>query len=84
MKENPNITRYVSAVHGWIEIGRQRRTLRSLPDHLLKDLGLNRIDVRREGSRHFWDDKCTIDETVRKRGHSAMCRKEPSMPGRKK
>jgi uncharacterized protein YjiS (DUF1127 family) len=33
----------------------QRRDLRRLDDHMLKDIGLNRVDVDRETHRSFWD-----------------------------
>jgi uncharacterized protein YjiS (DUF1127 family) len=40
----------------WFERGRQRRTLGSLSDHLLKDLGLTRSDAGRESAKRFWED----------------------------
>jgi uncharacterized protein YjiS (DUF1127 family) len=38
----------------WLERGRQRRALRQLSDHMLKDLGLSRSDAERESSKPFW------------------------------
>jgi uncharacterized protein YjiS (DUF1127 family) len=32
----------------------QRRTLAMLDDHMLKDIGLSRMDVEREVSKPFW------------------------------
>ncbi|MGB8623557.1 MAG: DUF1127 domain-containing protein [Paracoccaceae bacterium] len=36
-------------------LARQRRHLRDLPDHLLKDIGLTREAARAEAERRFWD-----------------------------
>jgi uncharacterized protein YjiS (DUF1127 family) len=38
----------------WMERARQRQTLASLPDHMLKDIGVNRIDAHREAGKVFW------------------------------
>jgi uncharacterized protein YjiS (DUF1127 family) len=38
----------------WHERARQRRQLRSLNDHMLRDLGLTRADVMAESSKPFW------------------------------
>jgi uncharacterized protein YjiS (DUF1127 family) len=38
----------------WAERRRQRRALLELSDHLLKDLGLTRLDALREGGKPFW------------------------------
>jgi uncharacterized protein YjiS (DUF1127 family) len=40
----------------WQELARQRRALAALSDHMLKDLGLTRVDALREAGRPFWDD----------------------------
>jgi uncharacterized protein YjiS (DUF1127 family) len=40
----------------WQERARQRRHLRSLNDHMLKDLGLSRADVEHETAKPFWQD----------------------------
>lgn len=40
----------------WLEQRAQRRSLRSLSDHMLKDIGLSRCDVERE-ARARWSDK---------------------------
>ncbi len=39
----------------WQAVARERRHLRQLDDHMLKDLGLMRPDVNRESQRPFWD-----------------------------
>jgi len=38
-----------------IEIHQERRDLAQLPDHLLKDIGVNRIDAEHESARAFSD-----------------------------
>jgi uncharacterized protein YjiS (DUF1127 family) len=38
----------------WLERARQRRQLRQLGDHMLKDIGLSRADVEAEASKPFW------------------------------
>jgi uncharacterized protein YjiS (DUF1127 family) len=40
----------------WLERYRQRRALRTLSDHMLKDLGLSRSDSGRETGKRFWED----------------------------
>jgi uncharacterized protein YjiS (DUF1127 family) len=39
----------------WMEVAGQRRQLAALDDRMLRDVGLNRVDVERETSRPFWD-----------------------------
>ncbi|MCE3250458.1 MAG: putative conserved small protein [Geminicoccaceae bacterium] len=46
----------ILAVLRWQELARQRRALAALSDHMLKDLGLTRVDALREAGRPFWDD----------------------------
>lgn len=38
----------------WIERSRQRRALRQLDDHLLRDLGVSRVDAQQEADKPFW------------------------------
>jgi uncharacterized protein YjiS (DUF1127 family) len=38
----------------WIERRRQRHELATLPDHMLKDIGINRMDALREAYKPFW------------------------------
>jgi uncharacterized protein YjiS (DUF1127 family) len=40
----------------WQELARQRRALAAMDDRMLKDIGLTRVDARREAGRPFWDD----------------------------
>jgi uncharacterized protein YjiS (DUF1127 family) len=41
----------------WHELARQRRALRALSDHMLKDIGISRAEAEREASRPFWSDE---------------------------
>ncbi|MCB1761437.1 MAG: DUF1127 domain-containing protein [Gammaproteobacteria bacterium] len=34
----------------------QRRQLCNLSDHLLKDIGISRVDALREAHKHFWQE----------------------------
>jgi uncharacterized protein YjiS (DUF1127 family) len=38
----------------WLERARQRRHLRMLSDHMLRDIGLSRADVESEAGKPFW------------------------------
>lgn len=38
----------------WNERRRQRRALESLPDHLLRDIGVSRLDAEQEADKPFW------------------------------
>ena len=49
----------------WDQLSRQRQQLREMDDHMLKDIGLSRADVRRLTGQHFWDDSVQIDERYR-------------------
>jgi uncharacterized protein YjiS (DUF1127 family) len=40
----------------WSERSRQRFQLQQLSDDMLKDVGLNRVDVDGESSKHFWQE----------------------------
>jgi uncharacterized protein YjiS (DUF1127 family) len=40
----------------WIGRSRARRDLARLDPHLLADIGLDEVDVRRECARSFWED----------------------------
>ena len=46
--------RLVDALEDWLERSRQRRALREVSDHLLKDIGISRSDAHREGAKPFW------------------------------
>ena len=38
----------------WLERARQRRQLRELSDHMLRDIGLTRADAWAESEKPFW------------------------------
>ena len=38
----------------WLETARQRRTLAALDDHVLRDIGITRVEAEREAERPFW------------------------------
>jgi uncharacterized protein YjiS (DUF1127 family) len=48
------VGRVVDLVLIWHERVRQRRQLRSLSTHMLRDIGLSRADVEGEASKPFW------------------------------
>jgi uncharacterized protein YjiS (DUF1127 family) len=54
-------------VKHWREVSAQRRQLKNICDHLLKDIGISRVDAEREASRHFWDDSTDWDVSLHKR-----------------
>ena len=47
-------TRFAALVLGWRERARQRRALAQLDDRLLRDIGLDRVDLAREIVRPPW------------------------------
>ncbi len=46
--------RLLLAVDSWLERRRQRRSLLELSDHMLKDIGVTRVEALREGAKPFW------------------------------
>jgi uncharacterized protein YjiS (DUF1127 family) len=38
----------------WIERTRQRRALAELDDHMLRDIGITRVEAARESGKPFW------------------------------
>jgi uncharacterized protein YjiS (DUF1127 family) len=38
----------------WVERNRQRRTLANLPDYMLRDIGVSRVDAWWEAEKPFW------------------------------
>jgi len=46
--------RIVGLVLLWQERARGRKELQRLDNHMLKDIGLNRIDALREADKPFW------------------------------
>lgn len=45
---------YMEIVNTWFERVKYRRQLQSLPDYLLKDMGLTSGDVYQESMKWFW------------------------------
>lgn len=45
---------WLTQVQFWLERRRQRRSLLELNDHMLKDIGLNRVDAWQESQKPFW------------------------------
>lgn len=39
----------------WLRIARERRQLAKLTPELMKDIGIDPLEARREAGRHFWD-----------------------------
>jgi uncharacterized protein YjiS (DUF1127 family) len=55
----------------WGQLAEQRRQLREMEDHMLKDIGLSRADVDRiAGHRWFWDDPRRSGELLDQRYRS--------------
>lgn len=48
------LPRPIGIVLLWLERRRQRQTLDQLDDRMLKDIGLNRVDVIHEIEKPFW------------------------------
>lgn len=46
--------RLVETVEVWAERRRQRRALLELSEHMLKDIGISRVDALREAGKPFW------------------------------
>lgn len=46
----------VDRLMGWAERARQRHTLMGLDDHLLKDIGISRVEAEREAAKPFWKE----------------------------
>jgi len=67
-------SRILLKVETWLEISRQRRTLATLDDRLLKDIGISRASANAEANRPFWD---VPEETSRQNAQ-----KEPDAPSR--
>jgi uncharacterized protein YjiS (DUF1127 family) len=41
-------------IAGWIDRTRQRQALAGLDDHMLRDIGITRVEVARECGKPFW------------------------------
>ena len=48
------LVRLADVVATWERRARERRALAEMSNHMLKDLGISRIDARRESSKPFW------------------------------
>jgi len=46
--------RLLNALLEWQDRANQRHRLRTMSDHMLKDMGLTRADVEHEASKPFW------------------------------
>ncbi|MCE8034229.1 DUF1127 domain-containing protein [Billgrantia tianxiuensis] len=46
----------LARVRHLMQLRRERSQLQTLPDELLRDVGLTREQAQRESRRHFWDD----------------------------
>ena len=44
----------VEMLFAWQERWEQRQHLKALDDHLLRDMGLSRLDAAREADKPFW------------------------------
>ena len=61
-------------IETWIEISRQRRTLATLDDRMLKDIGISRASANFEASRPFWD----IPQEENRERNGAKCTDQSS------
>ena len=48
------VARGIELLMIWHERARQRHQLRSLSDHMLRDIGLGRADIEAEAAKPFW------------------------------
>ncbi|MGD8352956.1 MAG: DUF1127 domain-containing protein [Pseudomonadota bacterium] len=48
------ILRSVKLVRQWNRNQKTRRTLLNMSDHMLKDIGITRVDALQEGRKVFW------------------------------
>jgi uncharacterized protein YjiS (DUF1127 family) len=49
-------TSAIQKVSRWYVNWRTRRQLAQLPDFMLKDIGVSRIDAEQEARKHFWKE----------------------------
>ena len=61
-------------IEAWLEISRQRRTLATLDDRMLKDIGISRASANFEASRPFWD----IPQEENRERNGAKCTDQSS------
>lgn len=48
------LVRLADMVASWERRARERKTLAEMSEHMLKDLGISRVDARRESDKPFW------------------------------
>ncbi len=48
------VVRLAGLVAIWERRARERRALGEMSEHMLKDLGISRVDARREAEKAFW------------------------------
>ncbi len=48
------VVRVAGLVAIWERRARERRALGEMSEHMLKDLGISRVDARRESDKPFW------------------------------
>jgi len=44
----------LKTLHSWYERSKQRRRLAQLDDHLLRDIGIDRVAAMKEAYKPFW------------------------------
>lgn len=50
------LVRLADVVATWERRAQERRALAEMSTHMLKDLGISRLDARREAGKPFWRD----------------------------
>ena len=45
---------FMEVLREWLHRSRTRADILELDDHLLRDIGLTRLDVEAESRKHFW------------------------------
>jgi uncharacterized protein YjiS (DUF1127 family) len=53
-RASPRLRRGLDALRLWRERARGRQQLRTLDDHLLRDIGLTRLQAEAEADKPFW------------------------------
>lgn len=50
------VLRIRQTLNMWYDRSQERRHLAALPDHLLRDIGIDRTSALKEASKSFWRD----------------------------
>lgn len=50
------VSRGMKAFRQWNQNQKTRRALLTMSDHMLKDIGISRVDALQEGRKVFWRD----------------------------